>query len=88
MCQRRLLRRMERHSTGTAGSTAQLHCENRSEHFTQNLLEKGSSRYTIALEELEGYIVDEGILYNLHIAYKENDSTRAMEVMHQWADLF
>lgn len=49
---------------------------------------KRSSRYTIALEELEGYIVDEGILYNLHIAYKENDSTRAMEVMHQWADLF
>lgn len=37
---------------------------------------------------LKGYIVDEGILYNLHIAYKENDSTRAMEVMHQWADLF
>lgn len=37
---------------------------------------------------LEGYIVDEGILYNLHIAYKENDSTRAAELMHQWADLF
>lgn len=37
---------------------------------------------------LEGYIVDEGILYNLHIAYKENDSIRAMELMRQWADLF
>ena len=37
---------------------------------------------------LEGYIVDEGVLYNLHIGYKENDSTRAMELMHQWANLF
>lgn len=37
---------------------------------------------------LEGYIVDEGILYSLNIAYQENDSTQAMELMHQWANLF
>ena len=37
---------------------------------------------------LEGFIVDEGVLYSLNIAYRENDSTQAMELMHQWANLF
>lgn len=36
---------------------------------------------------LDGYVVDESVLYNLHIAYKEGDSARAMELMRQWADL-
>ena len=37
---------------------------------------------------LEGYIVDEGVLYSLHIVYKEKDAARAMASMRQWADLF
>ena len=37
---------------------------------------------------LDGYIVEEGVLYHLHLAYREENSTRAMELMHQWADLF
>ena len=44
MCQRRLLRRVERHSPGTPQSLVVLHCENRAEHFPQNLLEKGGSK--------------------------------------------
>ena len=63
MCQRRLLRRVERYSPGTPQPTAQLHRENRSEHFTQNLLEKEAAKrsghYKIALEEIEGYIADQ-----------------------------
>ena len=37
---------------------------------------------------MDGYIVDDGVLYTLHIAYKENDSAQAAELMHHWADLF
>ncbi len=37
---------------------------------------------------LDGYIVDEGVLYRLHIAYKEKDSAQAMELMHKWANMF
>jgi RNA polymerase sigma factor (sigma-70 family) len=59
MCQRRLLRRVERHSPDKAESTVVLYRENRSEHFTQNLLEKRSGHYKIALEEIEGYIADQ-----------------------------
>ena len=44
MCKRRLFRRMERYSPGTPKSLVVLHCENRAEHFPQNLLEKGSSK--------------------------------------------
>lgn len=36
---------------------------------------------------IDGYIVDEGVLYNLHIAYEAKDSVRAMDLMYQWADL-
>ena len=36
----------------------------------------------------DGYIVDDGVLYVLHIAYKENDSAQATKLMHHWADLF
>lgn len=35
----------------------------------------------------DGYIVEEGVLYNLHIAYEEKDSAQAMELIHQWAEL-
>lgn len=37
---------------------------------------------------LDGYLVDDGVLYMLHIAYKDDDSAQAEELMHQWADLF
>ena len=37
---------------------------------------------------LEGYLVDAGVLYHLHIVYKENRATQAIELMYQWANLF
>ena len=37
---------------------------------------------------LDGYIVDDGVLYALHIAYKDEDSEPAAEQMRRWADLF
>lgn len=37
---------------------------------------------------LDGYIVDNGVLYNLHIAYQEEASEQAIELIHLWADLF
>ena len=37
---------------------------------------------------LDGYIVDDGVLYNLHIAYRNTDSAQATDLMHRWADLF
>ncbi len=37
---------------------------------------------------LDGYIVDNGVLYNLHIAYQEEDSEQATELIHFWAELF
>ena len=37
---------------------------------------------------MEGSVVDQGVLYQLHIAYQEKDASKAMEFMHQWAELF
>ena len=37
---------------------------------------------------LDGYIVDDGVLYNLYIAYRSDDSAQAAELMQRWADLF
>ncbi len=37
---------------------------------------------------LDGYVVDHGVLYQLHIAYLEEDALRARELMYQWAGLF
>ncbi len=37
---------------------------------------------------LDGYIVDGNVLYKLHIAYKEKDADRALELLHLWADFF
>ena len=36
----------------------------------------------------DGYLVEEGILYHLHVAYREKDAARAEELLTQWADLF
>ncbi len=36
---------------------------------------------------MDGYIVEENVVYTLHIAYQEWDAKRALELMHQWADL-
>ena len=37
---------------------------------------------------MDGYIVDNGVLYDLHIAYKEKDSEKAQDLLHRWADQF
>ena len=37
---------------------------------------------------LDGYLVEDGVLYNLHIAYLEEDAQQANELLHRWADLF
>lgn len=37
---------------------------------------------------MDGYIVDDGVLYTLHIAYRNDDAERAADLMHHWADLF
>ncbi|MBQ8558944.1 MAG: hypothetical protein IJ439_03045 [Tyzzerella sp.] len=36
----------------------------------------------------EGYVVKNGVLYSLHIAYLEKDAKQAEELMCQWAELF
>ena len=36
----------------------------------------------------DGYIVDDGILYDLHIAYPEKDAARADRLLHEWAEQF
>ena len=36
----------------------------------------------------DGYLVDEGILYHLHVVYREKDADRAEELLMQWAELF
>ena len=36
---------------------------------------------------MDGYIVDDGVLYTLHIAYRSDASAQAEELMHHWADL-
>lgn len=36
---------------------------------------------------IDGYIVSNGILYNLHIPYLEKDSSQAEALLHQWAEM-
>ena len=36
----------------------------------------------------DGYLVVDGILYELHLAYLEKDAARAEELLIQWAELF
>lgn len=37
---------------------------------------------------MDGYLVQDSILYNLHIAYLEKDTEQAEDLLHQWANLF
>ncbi len=37
---------------------------------------------------IDGYFVQDGVLYNLHLAHLEKDTEQAKELLHQWADLF
>lgn len=37
---------------------------------------------------MDGFIVDDSVLYTLHIAYRDDDSAQATALMHHWADLF
>ncbi len=37
---------------------------------------------------LDGYLVKNGVLYQLHIAYLEEDAGKALDRMTQWAELF
>lgn len=37
---------------------------------------------------IDGYLVDGGVLYDLHIAYQEAEAERAQALLHQWADGF
>lgn len=37
---------------------------------------------------MDGYIVENGILYNLHIVYLEKESSQALELLYLWADTF
>ena len=36
----------------------------------------------------DAYLVDGGILYQLHLAYRADDAQRAEELLHSWADCF
>lgn len=49
---------MERNPPGEARPAAILYLQNRPEHFTENLLQKRSSTYTIAMEEIKACIAD------------------------------
>ena len=37
---------------------------------------------------LTGYLVENSVLYQMHISYQEPDAARAEELLHQWADQF
>lgn len=37
---------------------------------------------------MDGYIVKDGILYSLHVAYRQQDTKQAESLMRQWAELF
>lgn len=37
---------------------------------------------------LTGYLVENSVLYQLHVSYQEPDAARAEELLHQWADQF
>lgn len=36
----------------------------------------------------DGYLVEDGILYNIHLAYKEKDAEKAQELVRKWADQY
>ncbi len=65
--------------------------------FTETFRTSGSGKTLHVIEETamesgylskDGYLVEEGILYHLHIAYLEKDAGQAEELLMQWADLF
>lgn len=37
---------------------------------------------------MDGYLVADGVLYNLHLAYLKEDEALAESLLHRWADLF
>lgn len=37
---------------------------------------------------MDGYLVQDNILYNLHIAYLDKDAKQAKDLLYQWANLF
>ncbi len=37
---------------------------------------------------LTGYLVENSVLYQLHVSYQEQDAARAEELLRQWADQF
>lgn len=37
---------------------------------------------------MDGYLVEDGVLYNLHLAYLKEDEALAESLLRQWADLF
>lgn len=37
---------------------------------------------------MDGYVVSNGILYQMSISYLKKDATQALDLMHQWADEF
>lgn len=37
---------------------------------------------------MDGYIVEDGVLYNLNIMYLEKDASQAQELIHLWAESF
>lgn len=37
---------------------------------------------------LDGYLVDSGVLYNLHIVYQDGEFPQAEAILRQWADSF
>ncbi len=37
---------------------------------------------------LDGYLVDQGVLYQLHMAYYRKDAEQAEEILYRWAELF
>ena len=47
-----------------------------------------SSAMESVYKGLDGYIVDNGVLHNLHIIYQEKDAGQAMDILHLWADQF
>ena len=65
--------------------------------FTETFRTAGSGKTIHVIEQTamesgylskDGYLVEEGILYHLHIAYLEKDAGRAEDLLMQWADLF
>ena len=37
---------------------------------------------------MEGYLVEEGIIYRMNISYPEGGEERAEELLHQWFEQF